>query len=474
MAKGVTQIDGKIVEVLNTIREAGTTSYQNCVPKLTENDVLERYGATILNQPAIMNEFLNSFMNFFMYEVTKQHMFESEFDRLKTISSPLRYGTFESFTNTIKPMNYKMEALNRILTLYVPDVKTAYFTRTREDVFPMSVAEEKLEGAFMSNESFNTFVNDLYTALVRSNKVVEYNAIKECINVNVLGGAVKVVTIPKITEANAKNVAKMIRSYFHKMQKPSTEYNNYINLEGATGDAVETNTPEEALLLITDADTEAEIGVDVLASMYNLPFGNTSMYDNNHITVDDFGYNVYDRENRVITEHKSSKIRFMICDEAFFKIEDKLTMKASGYNDAGLVMQNFYHIWQAIDIRPWANCVVFVEEDEEEFEFDKANISLSNDNESDLTNTITATPDTTTFTEDDIKCLGVQGFNNDVFGEITTETYDTVLGVTISDNTITFEQLVTELPSGVTDDQFCNMVFDIKGKIIMVDLLVTS
>ena len=456
MAKGVTQIDSKIVEVLNTIREAGSTSYQNCVPKLTEGDVLERYGATILNQPAIMNEFLNTFMNFFMYEVTKQHMFESEFDRLKTIGSPLRYGTFESFTNTIKPMNYDMTKLDRILTLYVPDVKTAYFTRTREDVFPMSVAQEKLEGAFMSNESFNAFVNDLYTALVRSNKVVEYNAIKECINVNVLGGAVKVVKIPKITEANAKSVAKMIRSYFHKMQKPSTEYNNYINLEGATGDAVETNTPEEALLLITDADTEAEIGVDVLASMYNLPFGNTSMYDNNHITVDDFGYNVYDRTNRVVTERKKSNIRFMICDEAFFKIEDKLTMKASGYNDGALVMQNFYHIWQAINIRPWANCVVFVEEEESKIEgVEPTSATVAYGGSAKFT----VTPEDYELSAQDIKCLNVTP-TGDAFEDATTENYADYLDFAFDDNTVTIT--LKETVTG-TENSSAIYVFDIGG-----------
>lgn len=461
MAKGVTQIDGKIVEVLNTIREAGSTSYQNCVPKLTENDVLERYGATILNQPAIMNEFLNTFMNFFMYEVTKQHMFESEFDRLKTIGEPLRYGTFESFTNTIKPMNYKMEALDRILTLYVPDVKTAYFTRTREDVFPMSVAQEKLEGAFMSNETFNAFINDLYTALVRSNKVVEYNAIKECINVNTLGGAVKVVKIPKITEANAKTIAKMIRSYFHKMQKPSTEYNNYINLEGATGDPVETNTPEESLLLITDADTEAEIGIDVLASLYNLRYGNTSMYDNNHITVDDFGYNVYDRKNRKVTEHKSSNIRLMICDEAFFKIEDKLTMKASGYNDGALVMQNFYHVWQAINIRPWANCVVFVEEEEEKVTIEDTYVDLSINKKS---KTISYTP--TTATISNITCENVSVVDGNAFKEMTTENWSDYISITqTNDGEITIGLVDSVEPVGADT---LIAVFNIEGATVTV------
>jgi len=390
MADTVQSLDTKIIGILNKIRDEGTTSYKNCVPILQEGDVLSTYGATILGQPVIRNEFLNAFTNFFMYEVTKAHIFESEFDRLKKPASPLRYGTFESFTNTIKPMQYDMTQLGRILTLYTPDVKTAYFTRTREDIFPMSITEEKLEGAFMSYEDFNAFINDLYSALVRSNKVVEYNAIKECINVNVLGGGFKVVKIPKITEANAKAIAKMIRSYFHKMQKPSTEYNNYINLEGAEGDAVETNTPEENLLIITDADTEAEIGIDVLASLYNLQWGNTSMYENNHITVDDFGYNVYDRENRTVTERKKSNIRFMICDEAVFNIRDNLDMRVSGYNDATLVRQNFYHIWQSINMRPWANCVVFVEETEDEIELSANTLDLT----SETSGTVTYTPTT--------------------------------------------------------------------------------
>lgn len=424
----IESLDQKIIGILNKIREDGTTSYQNCVPILQEGDVLQTYGATILGQPVIKNEFLNAFTNFFMYEVTKAHIFESEFDRLKKPASPLRYGTFESFTNTIKPMQYDMTELSRILTLYRPDVKTAYFTRTREDVFPMSITEEKLQGAFMSYEDFNAFINDLYSTLVRSNKVVEYNAIKECINVNVLGGGFKVVKIPKITEENAKTIAKMIRSYFHKMQKPSTQYNNYINLEGAQGEAVETNTPEENLLIITDADTEAEIGIDVLASLYNLQYGNTSMYQNNHITVDDFGYNVYDRENRTITERKSSNIRFMICDEAVFNIRDNLDMKTSGYNDAALVRQNFYHIWQSINMRPWANCVVFVEDDEIEI---NGNVIVFTPD--DTTATLTYTPETANINTELVSAVDVTTLES-----ISFDTINRGISINYKNGTITF------------------------------------
>lgn len=471
MTGTVQSLDTKIIGILNKIRDEGTTSYKNCVPILQEGDVLSTYGATILGQPVIRNEFLNAFTNFFMYEVTKAHIFESEFDRLKKPASPLRYGTFESFTNTIKPMQYDMTQLGRILTLYTPDVKTAYFTRTREDIFPMSITEEKLEGAFMSYEDFNAFINDLYSALVRSNKVVEYNAIKECINVNVLGGGFKVVKIPKITEANAKAIAKMIRSYFHKMQKPSTEYNNYINLEGAEGDAVETNTPEENLLIITDADTEAEVGIDVLASLYNLQWGNTSMYENNHITVDDFGYNVYDRENRTVTERKKSNIRFMICDEAVFNIRDNLDMRVSGYNDATLVRQNFYHIWQSINMRPWANCVVFVEEEDEPVDeitiTSDVGIALSSQS---ATGTFTYTP---TNAEINITKEKTMLYDTDAGVMIDSDANtDTILTVEkTADGTITATYDTTaELPEGVTAGDMLQVNYKVNNVTLYVSV----
>lgn len=353
--------DDKIIAILNKIREDGDLSYQNAVPKIDEKVMLSTYGASILGNPYVKNQFLNAFMNFFMYEETKQHIFESEFDRLKHPNNVNRYGSFEAFRNTIKPMSYDESALDRILKLYKPDVKTAYFARNRQDIFPMSISREELEGAFQSFRDFDNFVTGLYEQLKNSNKVVEYNAIKECINVNVLGGAIKTVKIPTINSSSAKDIAKMIRSYVTKMQKPSTKYNAYINMEGATGDAVETQTPKNSLLLIADADTISEVSVEVLASAFNLPYADFQI---NLIEVDDFGYNVYDRENRTVIGRNESNIKFMICDEALFKIEDNLDVTAEGTNDATMIKQSFYHIWQTIQARPWANAIAFCYEEE--------------------------------------------------------------------------------------------------------------
>ena len=327
--------------------------------------MLSVYGASILGQPYVMNEFLTVFANYFMYEETKQHIFESEFDRLKSPIDGNRYGTFEAFRNTVKPMSYNEGDLARILRLYKPDVKTAYFARNRQDVFPMSITREELEGAFADFTKFDNFITGLYTQLVNSNKVVEYNAIKECINVNVQGGAIKKRIIPTINSGTAPAIAKLIREYVIKMQKPSTEYNAYADMEGAVGDPVETSTPKKSLLLIADADTIANISIDVLASAFNLQYADFQI---NLIEVDDFGYNLYDRERRTVVDHKNSNIKFIICDEALFNIKDLLDVTMQGTNDATFVKQTFYHVWQMINVRPWANAIAFCYEEDVEFE----------------------------------------------------------------------------------------------------------
>lgn len=351
----------KIIAILNKIRDDGDVNYKNTVPVLTENDLLSTYGAVIIGQPYVRNQFLNQFLNYFMYEETKQHIFESEFDRLKNPKNVNRYGSFEAFRNTIKPIEYDETKLDRVLKLYRPDVKTAYFTRNRQDIFPMSIALQELEPAFQSYEAFSNFVAGLYQQLTNSNKVVEYNAIKECINVNVNGGGIKVVKIPKITAQNAHEIATMIREYTTKMTKPSTAYNAYSEMDGAVGNPVETSTPRESLLMISDANTSATIGTEVLASAFNLEY---VRFLENHIDVDDFGYNVYNRETQQVIGHTDSKIRFIICDEASFKLENNLDITAEGMNDAALVKQVFYHVWETIQMRSWTNCVAFVEDDE--------------------------------------------------------------------------------------------------------------
>lgn len=367
--------DTKIIAMLNKIREDGDLSYKNAVPKLTEGMLLSTYGASILGNPYVQNQFLNAFMNFFMYEETKQHIFESEFDRLKNPANINRYGSFEAFRNTVKPMSYDENDLARILKLYKPDVKTAYFARNRQDIFPMSVSMQELEVAFSDYRAFDQFVSGLYEQLVNSNKVVEYNAIKECINVNVQGGAIKTVTIPTINSDTAPSIAKMIRKYVTNMGKPSTLYNAYIDMEGATGEPVETQTPKQSLLLIADSDTISELSIDVLASAFNLAYADFQI---NLIELDDFGYNIYDRVNRTITGRHNSKIKFMICDEALFKIEDNLTATFEGTNDAALVKQTFYHIWQTIQVRAWANAVAFCYDDGADIEIDNQFATFNN------------------------------------------------------------------------------------------------
>ena len=76
-------------------------------------------------------------------------------------------------------MGYNGENLSGILKLYKGDTKVAYYTRNRQDVFPLSINREELMGAFVSYESFNRFVSAKINSVFSGNEIREFNLFKQ-------------------------------------------------------------------------------------------------------------------------------------------------------------------------------------------------------------------------------------------------------------------------------------------------------
>ena len=238
------------------------------------------------------------------------------------------------------------------------------FARNRMDVFPVSINPQEVASAFQSEDMFISFLETKYKALQDSNAIVEWNMIKELINVNTETG--NLITVD-ITGKTDKELATMLREYMTKMSKPSSKFNNYINIEGATGEPVITSTPKDKIIFMPDAKMLASLDVNVIAGAYNMAYADVTR---NILSVDDFGYNVYNRENQTIAETKTSKIRAVLCDEAIFKFDESLSQQLGGVNPATMTQQTFYHVWQTIAMRPVCNCIVFIDNSSgDEFSF---------------------------------------------------------------------------------------------------------
>lgn len=349
----------QIGKLMNTVRGVASSVYQNTVPEYTIDDVINNYGNLITSNSVIRNEFISILQNVIFYEYFAQHTFENKFSRLKKPVDVARASTFELFANPINPLQYDGTALDRILNIYKRDVKKQIYTRNREDVFPISITAVELESAFQSNEAFYTFVSQKWRSIQDSNEIVEYNAIKELINVNVTSGALKTLDVTGMT---SEQKLKAVKKIMYGMESPSADYNNYKAISGDSGDPVTTSTPFRSMLMVLGGDLKTDIDVDVLAGVFNL---DKATLAENSITVDNFNYNEYDRENQTIKENHKSNIVGLICDENLFKFTEQLNTSAGMMNPATLTEQTFVHIWQTIAIRAWANCVVLIDNGEE-------------------------------------------------------------------------------------------------------------
>ena len=356
----------KVGKMVNAVRKVSGEYYQSIVPIFSAHDSenpnpeFKQFGNIITENSLIMNQFLQGFQDVILYESFQMHMFDNEFSRrFKKESNPLRRATFETFVNPVNPLQYDGEALDRILKLYPRDVKRVTYVRNREDIFPVSIDIELAMSAFQSMEAFYDFYQQQYIALQNSNAIVEFNDIKQCFNANYASGALKVINIHGKTP---KEISALLREIITRMTKPSSDFNNYINLEGATGEPVITNTPKESIVFMPDAQTLAKLDTEVLAGAYNMAYAEVTK---NILPVDDWGYNVYDRNNQTILRHETSKIKAVLCDEYTLKFDEHLKQQMTGLNGASLTEQRFYHVWQTIALRPFCNCVVLIDDGEE-------------------------------------------------------------------------------------------------------------
>ena len=345
-------------KTLNAVRSMMSESAQNDVPVLAEGDDISKFANPILNYKAHTNEFISVLVDRIMFTAVEVKRYSNRLARLKK-GRPYPLGTDvqQIYENPVNPMGYNGENLSGILKLYKGDTKVAYYSRNRQDVFPLSINREELMGAFVSYESFNRFVSAKINSVFSGNEIREFNLFKQAIvdayaNNVVLGRKMAMPT----TKDEAEDMVATIRETAMNMTFPSTAYNNYINQPGAVGDPVETWSEADRIVIIIRSDLINKLGVKVLAMAFNMAEAD---FRNNLIVVDSFDYDNYDLENRKRTGKTLSDIGFVICDEALFQVYDNIQTAAEDFIGSSLTWQYFFHVWQIYGICPFANAMVF-------------------------------------------------------------------------------------------------------------------
>lgn len=339
----------KGIAIANAIRTNASAEYQKAVPFVGDNAKIQDISEPILNYEPFMNEFVNGLVNRIAFTMfTKKNAYSNPLNVFKKGKIPLGMDVQNIFTNPATGMPYEMSssAMSKLLQVYDPDTKVEYFRRNRQWVYPVTISNDQLSGAFVSWEALEELIAQITNSLYSGNYIDEFEITKDLLSQAVTNNKMITLTVGDVTdEASAKNFVKTARKLFLKMGFPSTDYNAYSKL-GGQGTPVKTWTESDRVALLITADALTEIDVEVLAKAFNLT--SSQLMGKIHV-VDKFS---------------NDNIIAVLCDESFIQIYDNLYKFTTFYNGATLTWNYFFHAWNTFAISSFANAVALLKEDQ--------------------------------------------------------------------------------------------------------------
>lgn len=337
----------KGAKVFNVVRDNMNNVYLNTLPSATENNIMEI--SNILFNDAyqpMLNEFVTNLINRIALTIIRNKSFNNPLAIFKKGSIPLGTDIQDIYENPAEAEQYELSntAMAKLLTITDPDTHVAYYKRNRKDLYTKTISREALQGAFVSWEKFEDYLNSITNSLYSGNYISEFKYTKALIDGAYKNNKVIIEKVNAITdEASTKAFVKKARAFYNKMKFPSKNYNAYTRFSGAKGE-IETWTDEDRIVLITTADVMAEIDVDVLAKAFNI---DNTKFLGRVIEIDKF---------------ENPEIQAIICDESWLQIYDNVLRFDEFYNARVMAWNQYLHAWGTYAICPFANAIVFATE----------------------------------------------------------------------------------------------------------------
>ena len=334
-------------KVFNVVRANMNEVYMNTLPSATEDNI-HAISDILFNdayQP-MLNEFVTNLINRIGLTIIRNKSFNNPLSMFKKGSLPLGTDIQDIYENPAEAEQYEINntAMAKLLTITDPDTHVAYYRRNRKDLYTKTISRENLQGAFVSWDKFEDYINSITTSLYSGNYIDEFKYTKALIDGAYDNDKVIVETITDITdEASAKEFVKKARSLYNKMKFPSTQYNAYSKFSGAKGE-ITTWTDEDRVVMIVTSDVMAEVDVDVLARAFNI---DNAKFLGRVIEIDKF---------------ENPEIKAVLCDEAWLQIYDNVLRFDEFYNARVMAWNEYLHAWGTFAICPFANAVVFATE----------------------------------------------------------------------------------------------------------------
>lgn len=333
-------------DIVNTVRAetaAGNSysgiNFEERIPQCVKDNI-NQIGDIFFDNGDLANAFLKEILNRIGLVDMNYRRYYNNLKELK--QGKLEYGdTVEeiAFGLVKAKCDYKVEdGVNDVFAITRPEVASALHKVNMQVKYPGTITRRELRKAFTSERSLGSFIDGIITALYNSYEVDEQILYKKLVRDSVSKGFFKMVDVkPLDSEANAKAFIKTIKALSTKMRFMSKDYSKY---------GLPQFTPESEMIVIIDAETDAEITVDVWAAAFNMSEVEF-IRSGRKIVIDDFGV---------------EGLRAIIADERFFQIYDYEFAMDTMYNGSNGATNYWLHVWEVISASPFMQGVALVEE----------------------------------------------------------------------------------------------------------------
>lgn len=323
-------------DIVNAIRNSQGDQFQKYVPLASKDNIAE-VGAGIMINQTVQNEFIMALVDRIGLVVIRNVSLNNPLKKFKKGTMPLGRTIEEIFVDITKAKKYDSEdSETTVFKREIPNVKTLFHERNRQDFYEQTIQDDSLATAFTSWGDFEGFLSQIINAIYNSAEVDEYEYMVMLIDNYYAKGLFTIVPVSKPdSETTSKELVKALRSTAGRITLPmgSRDFNSL---------AVRTRSSMEDLHLIITAELQAQVDVDVLARAFNMDKAN-------------FLGNV-----TVIDKFATPGIEAVLIDKDWYMVYDNLLKMETIRNPKGLYWNYFYHVWQTLSVSRFSNAVAFV------------------------------------------------------------------------------------------------------------------
>lgn len=326
-------LNANSVQILNCIRDSASATYQERIPVATQNNIRD-IGNAMMQFQSTQNEFLNALVNRIARVIITSKSYTNPLAMFK--KGIMEYGeqVEEIFVNIAKAHPFDPDvAEENVFKREIPDVDAVFHRMNYQNFYKVTISNEQLRQAFLSAEGVTDLIARIVDTLYSGSEFDEFLIMKQLIADAARAGKMYPINIPAPSAATAKQIVTTIKGISNKLEFMSNQY-NYMGVLNFT--------KKENQILLIDAEFDATIDVEVLASAFNM---SKAEFMGQRVLVDNFG--------------ELTGVVAALVDRDWFMVFDNLMSFTENYNGEGLYWNYFYHVWKTFSSSPFSNAILF-------------------------------------------------------------------------------------------------------------------